>query len=763
MFYSIPNLRSSSVALLEKPWEWRSSDPRPTFATKAEWSAWCSNPDTRHCFISGIEGVSSSVRVTDKAENPPAVIHATVVDFDMAFDEVHDIERMKTRPPSEYMPAWACKSESGHLRLIWLHEGPLNVSTTKQVEAFRKMQSKKMKWSRWHGGLDKASEKAAMYFEIGKEWYPVCPDAKIPLAILHSWLYEASRSLSFVEGHSYKVPLEEVAKEVEKRFPGRWTGGFQLGAQGVRFWDPQADNTRAAVVHEEGMVCFTGTKGFMGWRDIFGPAWVEQFEGEKIKAIAESLVYDELEDKFWMREEGPSGDQVYSRFSAERLADRLRCLGFSGVPKKGETASEVQKVRDYIVKTRRVLGARPFVYMPSGPMLFNGDMILNTSRVRVIEPAPEGTVRTLEDLKKFAPFIWAWFSEFLEPRPATERSQLEYVLAWMKHTYQNALILKPQPGQALVVVGGREGAGKTYFTSCLLKFLWGGYKDATEYLVHGTQFTDSCLASPLMVVDDTESASDFKVHDRFSALVKKVVANRVQSYNGKFKATGDLLYNGRSVINCNADPMSIQSMPSLDISLHTKVSLLRCNDYSKFSFPARPEVIEEITKRELPYLARFLLEWQIPAAYINEYDKRYYLLSYHHPALFKAASQSGHAYNVLELLTEFMTEYSTHAEHLNKGCWEGTVSTLYRDLEVVPGLASLIRGYKPQNFGRALSVLQSQGYNIEKLETKAHRSLIQWRIPFVIENVQNKLASEREEELLVRADASVTAAREEQT
>ena len=52
-------------------------------------------------------------------------------------------------------------------------------------------------------------------------------------------------------GSATKSPIGRVAEEVEKRFPGRWPGAFEIGARGPRFWDDTASNPTAAIVRSD--------------------------------------------------------------------------------------------------------------------------------------------------------------------------------------------------------------------------------------------------------------------------------------------------------------------------------------------------------------------------------------------------------------------------------------------------------------------------------------------------------------------------------
>ena len=72
----------------------------------------------------------------------------------------------------------------------------------------------------------------------------------IRAATLHLWLAECSKESDFSDS-GIEIPMDLVAAEVARQFPGRWTGDFKAGARGVRFWSPEGD-ANSVIVRERG-------------------------------------------------------------------------------------------------------------------------------------------------------------------------------------------------------------------------------------------------------------------------------------------------------------------------------------------------------------------------------------------------------------------------------------------------------------------------------------------------------------------------------
>ena len=152
------------------------------------------------------------------------------------------------------------------------------ISTKEQFGKFIVYIGRKLKLSKWFGGLDTTClGNPQQYYEIGTDWKVFQQDAPIPSSMLEFWLYDAAKDIPIVDdtANLYDIPIETVAAEVEKRFGSRWRGPFEIGRRGVRFWDPSADNETAAIVRKDGMQCFTGGKSFVSWREILGNQFVE--------------------------------------------------------------------------------------------------------------------------------------------------------------------------------------------------------------------------------------------------------------------------------------------------------------------------------------------------------------------------------------------------------------------------------------------------------------------------------------------------------
>ncbi len=726
MFFSVPNLSRLEVTEIEEPWklpafQW------PSGVTKENVKGIWTNSETKHYFLSAFEGITKSVRIAKDAANPPRLMHGLIADYDTRTEESAFASLSKAPYPSDYPPAWGVSTFSGNARLVWVFEKPVLLANETQATKFLPMLVRKLGLDRWLPGLDtKAISNPAQYYELGRKWFPMCTTALVPKSSLDMWLFEASKKVSLFgpSDKRYDIPFEAVPPEVEARFPKRWNGPFIVGARGIRFWDATADNPTAAIVTEDGMMCFTGDRSFMPWVEIFGREWAEKFEADRVSKAMSCVLWDE--HYFWVNTD-PETD-TWERMQSGQFTKWLKCLGFSTMTPKGDTASPADRLEMEIVSKRRVRGAMPFIYRKHGVTTYKGEQVLNTSTIRVISPAEPGIFADFNDAKtKWFPFLWAYLSNFLalvDDRPL----QLEYLLGWMKHFYECGYYNKPQPGHALTLVGD-TGRGKTFFAQVLLSKLMGGSTDATDYVVRGSAWSDQLAKWPIAVIDDQQASSDFTGHQKFSAMIKKLVANQTLSYNGKWMATGEVEWNGRAVICCNADPESIRLIPNLDHSIADKISILRVNDDSPFRFPSSREETTKILEAELPAFARFLLEMPYPEHFVNRRDARYYLLPFKHPECYQTASRGGQAYAGHELIVAFLDAYAEG--HKGDLFWEGTATTLFRDLTALHGNGTMGK-LTPRSLGTCLGMLMNRGVNIESTGFDA-RGVQKWKIPIALE------------------------------
>src|SRR5438309_2495325 len=137
-------------------------------------------------------------------------------------------------------------------------------------------------------GYDAASQKPTQVWTNGGEWYEI---TKTPLSweLICGVAADAGKKCDFAHA---EIPLETVAAEVARRFPGKWQGEFKLDALGVRFWDETADCPTGCQVKPDGMLCFTGTKGFVYWREIFGIDWTNEQRALHLGRAAGDTYFD---------------------------------------------------------------------------------------------------------------------------------------------------------------------------------------------------------------------------------------------------------------------------------------------------------------------------------------------------------------------------------------------------------------------------------------------------------------------------------------
>jgi len=708
-FFALSNLVAQQ-AVPVVPWEFQTQVPESAKSSKDNFLDWVSQPGTRHCLYSAVEGMVSGLRVSEK--NHPHAIHAVVVDYDTTVGE-DLINRIRMNCPGEFTPNWVHKSFSGGARLIWQFDEPALVPNMEFAEQFLEVAVKKLKAKKFLPGMDDVYKHPHMYYEVGSKWEQLGTN-RIPKDFVWAWLFEAGNLAKWVPINDPAVPIEAVAAEIEKRFPGRWTGDIAIGASGVRFWDPAADNSRGCVVRITGMQCFTGPSAFMSWGSIFGSAFIEKYKSSTIGAVMSDTWFDDELKLFWRRSDNGSW-QTWAKDDF-RLHLRVQ-YGLNPSKKPGRTASEVDEVYHAIIKQKWVDGARPYIYFPDGVIDVAGKKELNISTVKCLEPAEKGSVSGWGD-------NFPWLAEFFD-KFFCAPIQRDSFLAWLQYAYRSGLELTPCPGQA-VVIAGEVSRGKTLLTTLVVSPMLGGHADASPMFLGDAKFTHQVWTKPLLLVDDPHHApaADQLRHARYSAMLKRVVANQDQTYERKFRSAGNIIWLGRTIITCNADPESIRLLPGLEISNRDKVSLYKCSHRRevKIDFPPRLELYK-IIKEELPFFCRGLLDWEGGKKFAG--GSRWGLKAFHDREMFDDAIQTGPAYSFYELLQIFLQEYSGTT---TSPVWEGTVSKLLTDICMNDALKSLAARITPTSAGLYLGQLKSRGYGITQIR-ESRSGARTWRIP----------------------------------
>ncbi len=646
----IPNHTSVAVRRTVQPWEFTPHDV-PALA-KDKYREWCKAADTDHCFFTAAIGLNSAVRVSD--ENPAFQLLGLVADYDAPiFPE--DWEKIQKSAAPDYKPAFGSLTPSGHGRLVWLFEEPMAAPHEKLLEAFLKHAIRECRMEKLLPGFEKeALLDVAKTYDVGRDWRKVSEQTLSPATLQH-WLFKAAEKIGYAGPAKAEVPIDRVALEVEKKFPSRWKGEFRLGARGVRFWDPTADNHTAAIVGDGGMITFTG-QPFVSWREIFGAKFVEEFQADRIAAATGNSYYDGKH--YWQTTQ--EGEWVYKVKEDLVLDLKVRC-GLSSSSFRGEP-SETDRALYFIQSTNRVAKALPYVHQPSGIIRKNQKRCLNISAAQVIKPASEAGAWG----ERF-PFIGEWLSPEFFADPGQE--QWEHFMSELRHLYATAHAVAMEKGHALFFAGPTN-KGKTLLQTVLIGGLLGGSCDVADYMLKQSNFNGSYFNNAVWTIDDSTPGKDPKTRVQFTAMVKKFVANSLFEFTQKFRDSADIDWRGRLLVSLNEDPESLQMLPDAQLSILDKISLFKIGARD-FKFPAKADAV---IREELPFFARWLLDWEPPAH--TGGDARYGVKEYHHPELLDTARRIGHTSEFQEILAMFRRSYFASLEAGKPRLWKGTATEL---------------------------------------------------------------------------------------
>jgi hypothetical protein len=675
--YAIDNLVSQTARIAE-PWTFPNR-AMEGFSDKDAFLEYRKKPSTKHLHYSAFEGLDPLLRVTES--NKAVVLHGVVADYDASItveERAAVLEKVKV----EFRPQWVSRTFSGGARLIWAFEEPVCVPSNEAAKAFLKVFRKKMKVGAIFPGLDEeALCNPATYYEAGVEWVRLSEDV-VPRNLVWQWMAQSGEGMRWDKLHT-AIPVEKVAEEVVRQYPGRWQGSFELGARGVRFWDFTADNETSAVVRESGMQCFTGPSAFVPWGAILGRRFVEEYEADRLGRVIATLWFDGRE--YWRQ----GDDGRFQSLGREdmRLWLKSKHALSASVP-RGESCSEVDHALRMVQENKRVVCAAPAVLKPIGLIRVSGQAVLNVSTVRVIEPAP-GPLKWGEGF----PWIAAFLDGFFEPQ-----EQLDFFLAWLKRFYETGWRRALLPGQATFLCGEKD-QGKNLLSNVIVSKLVGGHVDAADYLTGQTKFSGSFFEMPLWTMDDVTPLADAAKHRHYTALLKKMVANRIFSADEKFKKVQTVEWCGRIIVTTNLDPESIRILPALDVSNQDKVCLFRVRTMER-EFPAN---VVEIITGELPYLGRWLYDWEMPKEVVG--SVRYGVKPYIEESLLAEARQSSDTAQFEELLGAFLKQLPEKTSE-----WAGTATDLMAQLAGVEGFGPLLRDITPSRIGRLLAKLEGSGY-----------------------------------------------------
>lgn len=637
----LKNLRSSNA----EKFHFGISSVRPPFADKATYREWCGDNSTNHVFYSLAEGSTPSERVS--THNPVHLVHGVVADYDAPVEWAALDLILRTSCTVE--PTWISRTFSDYVRLVWVFESPIPIDPS-MYDAFMVEMAKALKLNRLLAGFDDSCLRPTQYFELGEDWREfgyVTPSSIVQMALIKA-------ASAAPPAEAVEIPIERVAAKVEAMFPNRWPGDFVVGARGPLFWVEDGVDRVGCQVVPEGVICYSDRahKGFLSWAELFGPEFVQEFEQEKLGGIL---------DEYWFNGKAffklLFGNAVV--VPKDQVILELRRAGYSAKTKKGQALSEVEAALLTICNQNRVDEIAPVVFSKERVVEYNGARILNSSTVRPTEPAASGD-------PTFWPFLHSWLNQLFCPTP--DRPATDYLFGWLQRFYRAVYERQFLQGHALLLVGPTN-KGKSLLSNKVISGLVGGFADASDYLSGQTKFNRDLARVPTWVIDDTTSAASFQDQRKATELIKRAVANPRIEYHAKYVDAVSLPWTGRVVFSLNMDANSVSVLPALDSSNRDKLMALRIAEDAMSKFPAN-SVVEGIIRKELPYFARWLLDWQMPSE-LEDYS-RFGIVSYIDDCIASAAYDNSSRSAIAELVEFFSARFRSFNEE--KKIWEGTLT-----------------------------------------------------------------------------------------
>lgn len=671
MFRYTPNLRTFDLLPLEDPTSFKGSVPEGI--SKSEFREWCANQNTKHCFYTLNEGVAPSRRIS--VDNPINRSYGFVVDYDVpAPPDI--LQKLKENRRLVELPTYAHTTQSGNFRLIWEFDSALPLNDHYGRTFFRELAAA-LHCEGLFAGYDSCSEATNQLYEIGANWQKLA--GPLDPSIVTAALFKAFARRP-VRGE-FDIPMDVVEQEVLSRFGDR-VQSCKVGDRVPLFWINDGVDRIGGQVTEHGVVCYSDRagSGFVGWAELLGPEFVSKFETKKVHNAVTDVWYD---------------GKRYYKYTANGLFDlpkedltlELRAAGLSADKRKGQRISEVENALLFIQTNNRVHGVAPVLHDKEKVVTINGNVILNSSRVKPVQPANEATE---EDF----PFLHGFFSSFLDD--PDDSHPLDYLTAWMKRAYEAMHYGKLLQGQAVILVGP-TGRGKSLFSNYILANLLGGVATASDFLQARTAFNKELAENPVWAVDDTASAANAQDHRKFTELLKARIANPFIETQAKYVDSMRIPHCGRVVISLNEDVQSLAVVPALDVSNADKILGFRVNPDHKPEFPDN-FTLEATIDKELPFFARWLLDWKQPEHTVGL--ARYGVAHYVHPFIMNAARDNGSRAPALEAIELFAKVHRAATGHTS---WRGTATELRSLFCDYPDLSGLSFGRDHYALSRGLA------------------------------------------------------------
>jgi len=665
---------------------------------------------TRWSTYSTVGGMCRLLRVGKN--NPPTFLRGLVADYDTKAS-LDELKSYIDQNSAEYAPNFVEVSLGMKARFVWVFERELVVNGSKFCHSVIEKFVEIFRIRTLAAGFDPASTKPSQVWTNGGVWHPI-KATPIAWSTVLGVAVDAGRQSASGES---EVPIEVIAAEVSQRYPGRWQGDFNIGAVGVRFWDEGADCETGCQAKPDGMLCFTGPRSFMKWRDIFGADWVVKQRSIHLAKAAEGIYWD---TRFYWELIGG----VWRAIKKEDVTLRLKSHGLSSKPPVAGALSEVDRVVNYIQECQIVDGAVPLVNYRPGIVEIESRRLLNIYPGKALEPA-EGQAEPERDFPWLHQFLWGLFDH-------PEDRSVEHFLAWLQRFYRAQLQYEKAMGQAVFLCGPRNN-GKTLLSERIIRPLVGAVSvNPFDYMTGKAGFNSEIFSTPFLSINDEEAPAGKTEKARFLARIKSFAVNPTHMFHPKFKDRISIEWTGRILCTLNDDPKAAAILPEPNANTMDKLMFFGSRPFAG----TWPENTEAIISKELPFFASWLLNWQPPPIVLSQ--DRMGVTSFFDRRILELCVQQLPGYNLRELLQKWcdigahwegggpvkasMRGAPVPNEQNGPLHWEGTPTDLLSEFESCGELKSVTREWDISALSDALvdlARLPSSG--VIKLEIAGER------------------------------------------
>lgn len=494
-------------------------------------------------------------------------------------------------------------------------------------------------------------------------------------------LFPSDEVFMFIRARERGAPLGDLSVQQlrylhKKKFPNAGIDWDQLEYDwrpGRRYWDNLGADADSVVVRRDGVTVYTGEHAFIPWNKLFSPAEIKEARRACGGSGDEG---GEGED-----EGGESPEDLAERFTdtvfyvGDKFWWKVPDLELSLVWKnKDATLARLEAVYDLSTKDAKAVmkiiqaeatetGTCDMAYKPLGPLAEDPRIVVKET-CRALTPAEECSPVWGEDF----PFL----GDLLEQQLGEE--QLKHFLGWLAWFYQGALELKPRRGPALILVGGKD-SGKTFLANCIIGGLGGGFAAAETWFTGEDMFNGNTFAKGVLTLNDVVITDPRKKPwEVVASKIKAVTANDQIHTRSMFAEGKTVVWLGRAVLTLNDDAMSMRMLPPASRDITDKVSYMKVARTTwAEQWPA-----ESVWKKELPKLARWLLDHWKPAEGLVK-SSRWGFTAYHHPELLSTATHQNQGDKRTTMIAVLRALRDKHPDRAYHGRVEVTSVDLFED------------------------------------------------------------------------------------